>query len=139
MIRLPDSIHSAQCAIPTQNKAKKGITEYIDIFCNQQGNSSATAICHPLLSCSDTMQINWSLHSLDSTLAKFRFGYVILPERLSGDLNGHDDAYQLDVRTYPTHTYSFIADFTPHDAGKLAAGLRERKSWSSHSTIRHWG
>ena len=31
------------------------------------------------------------------------------------------------MRTYPTHTYSFIADFTPHDAGKLAAGLRERK------------
>jgi histidinol-phosphate aminotransferase len=32
----------------------------------------------------------------------------------------------LGVRTYPTETYFFLADFAPHDAGKLAAGLRAR-------------
>ncbi|MFO7604436.1 MAG: histidinol-phosphate transaminase [Gammaproteobacteria bacterium] len=32
----------------------------------------------------------------------------------------------LGVRTYPTRTYFFLADFTPHDAGKLAGKLRER-------------
>ena len=30
----------------------------------------------------------------------------------------------LGVRTYPTQTYFFLADFAPHDAGKLAADLR---------------
>jgi histidinol-phosphate aminotransferase len=32
----------------------------------------------------------------------------------------------LGVRTYPTETYFFLADFTPHDAADLAARLRER-------------
>jgi len=32
----------------------------------------------------------------------------------------------LGVRTYPTRTYFFLADFTPHDAGELASKLRER-------------
>jgi histidinol-phosphate aminotransferase len=30
------------------------------------------------------------------------------------------------VRTYPTRTYFFLADFAPHDAGELADRLRER-------------
>ncbi len=32
----------------------------------------------------------------------------------------------LGVRTFPTETYFFLADFAPHDAGRLATGLRER-------------
>jgi len=32
----------------------------------------------------------------------------------------------LGVRTYPTQTYFFLADFTPHDAGELAGKLHER-------------
>jgi histidinol-phosphate aminotransferase len=32
----------------------------------------------------------------------------------------------LGVRTFPTETYFFLADFAPHDAGDLAARLRER-------------
>lgn len=32
----------------------------------------------------------------------------------------------LGVRTYPTRTYFFLADFTPHDAGELTGKLRER-------------
>ena len=32
----------------------------------------------------------------------------------------------LGVRTYPTRTYFFLADFAPHDAGELADRLRER-------------
>ena len=32
----------------------------------------------------------------------------------------------LGVRTYPTETYFFLADFAPHDAGNLAARLAER-------------
>jgi len=31
----------------------------------------------------------------------------------------------LGVRTYPTRTYFFLADFAPHDAGALAAHLKE--------------
>jgi len=31
----------------------------------------------------------------------------------------------LGVRTYPTKTYFFLADFAPHDAGALAAHLKE--------------
>jgi histidinol-phosphate aminotransferase len=31
----------------------------------------------------------------------------------------------LGVRTYPTRTYFFLADFAPHDAGELAARLKE--------------
>lgn len=33
---------------------------------------------------------------------------------------------ELGVRSYPTQTYFFLADFAPHDAGALAARLRER-------------
>ena len=32
----------------------------------------------------------------------------------------------LGVRTFPTQTYFFLADFAPHDAAELAARLRER-------------
>jgi histidinol-phosphate aminotransferase len=32
----------------------------------------------------------------------------------------------LGVRTFPTETYFFLADFAPHDAGQLAAHLSER-------------
>ena len=32
----------------------------------------------------------------------------------------------LGVRTFPTHTYFFLADFFPHDAGELADRLRKR-------------
>jgi histidinol-phosphate aminotransferase len=32
----------------------------------------------------------------------------------------------LGVRTYPTHTYFFLADFAPHDAAELAGRLRRR-------------
>jgi histidinol-phosphate aminotransferase len=32
----------------------------------------------------------------------------------------------LGVRTFPTETYFFVADFSPHDAGQLAARLKER-------------
>jgi histidinol-phosphate aminotransferase len=32
----------------------------------------------------------------------------------------------LGVRTYPTQTYFFLADFAPHDAAALAAHLKER-------------
>ena len=32
----------------------------------------------------------------------------------------------MGVRTFPTATYFFLADFSPHDAGEVAARLRER-------------
>jgi histidinol-phosphate aminotransferase len=32
----------------------------------------------------------------------------------------------LGVRTFPTETYFFLADFAPHDAGQLAGRLKER-------------
>jgi histidinol-phosphate aminotransferase len=32
----------------------------------------------------------------------------------------------LGVRTYPTHTYFFLADFAPHNAAELADRLRSR-------------
>ncbi len=32
----------------------------------------------------------------------------------------------LHIRTYPTETYFFLADFAPHDAGLLAHSLKER-------------
>jgi histidinol-phosphate aminotransferase len=37
------------------------------------------------------------------------------------------DLRALGVRTYPTQTYFFLADFAPHDAGRLAERLRERQ------------
>lgn len=100
------------------------------------------------------------------SLAGFRVGYAILPERLADDLNAHNDAYPFvrasqaaalatiqheteivarsrqlrswaaklasdlqacGVRTFPTQTYFFLADFSPHDAIRLAAALRERQ------------
>jgi len=33
----------------------------------------------------------------------------------------------LGVRTYPTATYFFLADFAPHDATRLAERLREQR------------
>jgi histidinol-phosphate aminotransferase len=42
-------------------------------------------------------------------------------ERLAADLRA------LGVRTFPTETYFFLADFAPHDARTLAARLRERQ------------
>ncbi|MEA1890247.1 MAG: histidinol-phosphate transaminase [Pseudomonadota bacterium] len=36
------------------------------------------------------------------------------------------DLRALGVRTYPTETYFFLADFAPHDAVELAASLQER-------------
>jgi histidinol-phosphate aminotransferase len=41
-------------------------------------------------------------------------------EALAGQLRA------LGVRTFPTHTYFFLADFAPHDAAGLAAELRAR-------------
>jgi histidinol-phosphate aminotransferase len=34
---------------------------------------------------------------------------------------------KLGAKTFPSETYFFLADFAPHDAGKLATRLRERK------------
>lgn len=98
------------------------------------------------------------------SLAGFRVGYAILPERLADDLNAHNDAYplarasqaaalatlqhedkiterlvelrawteqlaadlrRLGVRTFPTQTYFFLADFAPKDASELAQQLKE--------------
>jgi len=36
------------------------------------------------------------------------------------------DLEALDVRTFPTETYFFLADFSPHSATDIAAKLRER-------------
>ena len=75
------------------------------------------------------------------SLAGFRVGYAVLPADLADDLNCHNDAYPLarpsqgakrlaedlealGVRTYPTQTYFFLADFAPHDAAVLARKLR---------------
>jgi len=33
----------------------------------------------------------------------------------------------LGVRTFPTETYFFLADFAPHDAGQLAHRLADRE------------
>jgi len=41
-------------------------------------------------------------------------------EQLAADLRG------LGVRTFPSETYFFLADFAPHDAGPLTAALRAR-------------
>lgn len=41
-------------------------------------------------------------------------------EKLAAELR------RLGVRTYPTNTYFFLADFAPHNASELAAKLRER-------------
>ena len=42
-------------------------------------------------------------------------------EQLASDLRS------LGVRTFPTETYFFLADFSPHEAGDVAARLRERQ------------
>jgi histidinol-phosphate aminotransferase len=99
------------------------------------------------------------------SLAGFRVGYAILPERLADDLNAHNDAYPLarpsqaaaiaslqnedkirvrcaelrnwteqlasdlralGVRTFPTKTYFFLADFARYAAEDLAMRLQER-------------
>ena len=98
------------------------------------------------------------------SLAGFRVGYAILPERLANELNTSNDAYPLarpsqaaavatlehedkvrdrmnqlrdwtgqlslqlrglGVRTFPTETYFFLADFAPYDATQLAERMRE--------------
>jgi histidinol-phosphate aminotransferase len=41
-------------------------------------------------------------------------------QELAGELRS------LGIRTYPTETYFFLADFAPHDAGLLARSLEER-------------
>ncbi|WP_225336152.1 pyridoxal phosphate-dependent aminotransferase [Halomicrobium urmianum] len=38
-----------------------------------------------------------------------------------------EDLRSLGVRTFPTETYFFLADFSPHDASDVAARLRERQ------------
>jgi histidinol-phosphate aminotransferase len=38
-----------------------------------------------------------------------------------------EDLRSLGVGTFPTETYFFLADFSPHDAGDVAAQLRERQ------------
>lgn len=99
------------------------------------------------------------------SLAGFRVGYAVLPERLAHELNDHNDAYPLarvsqaaaiatleheakiadralqlkswaealaeelkglGVRTYPSDTYFFLADFAPHDAAELAEAMKQR-------------
>jgi histidinol-phosphate aminotransferase len=37
-----------------------------------------------------------------------------------------DELESLGVRTFPSETYFFLADFSPHDAGDIASQLRER-------------
>ncbi len=100
------------------------------------------------------------------SLAGFRVGYAVLPERLADDLNAHNDAYPLarpsqaaalatlrnedkiaeravrlrgwadelsgrlealGARTFPTETYFFLADFSPHSGEELAERLRRRR------------
>jgi histidinol-phosphate aminotransferase len=99
------------------------------------------------------------------SLAGFRVGYAVLPERLADDLNDHNDAYplarpsqaaaiatlrhehkirdrsdtlcawtrelarqieRLGAKVFPTDTYFFLADFSPHDAGEIAKRLEKR-------------
>lgn len=38
-----------------------------------------------------------------------------------------DELHSLGVTTYPTETYFFLADFSPHSASDIAARLREQK------------
>jgi histidinol-phosphate aminotransferase len=98
------------------------------------------------------------------SLAGFRVGYAILPERLADDLNAHNDAYplarpsqaaaiatlrheekirerssmlhgwtcdlaaalvRLGAKVFPTETYFFLADFSPHSADDIARRLEE--------------
>jgi histidinol-phosphate aminotransferase len=100
------------------------------------------------------------------SLAGFRVGYAILPERLADDLNQNNDAYplarpseaaalatlrheekireragllrgwarelaaeleKLGAKTFPSETYFFLADVTPHDASVVATRLREHE------------
>jgi histidinol-phosphate aminotransferase len=99
------------------------------------------------------------------SLAGFRVGYAILPERLADDLNTHNDAYPLarpsqaaaiatlqheqqirersktlrnwtrelaaalvglGVQVFPSETYFFLADVSPHDAEDVAKQLAQR-------------
>lgn len=43
-----------------------------------------------------------------------------------------EDLKVLGVRTYPTETYFFLADFAPHDASDLARRLREHDIFIKH-------
>jgi histidinol-phosphate aminotransferase len=99
------------------------------------------------------------------SLAGFRIGYAVLPERLADDLNTHNDAYplarpsqaaaiatlqhedkireraatlrgwtrelaatlvEIGAKVFPSETYYFLADFSPHNARDLANRLEER-------------
>jgi len=99
------------------------------------------------------------------SLAGFRIGYAVLPERLAENLNAHNDAYpltrpsqaaaiatlehedeihersemlrswmrelavaleRLGVKVFPSETYFFLADFSPHDAEDIARELAKR-------------
>jgi histidinol-phosphate aminotransferase len=99
------------------------------------------------------------------SLAGFRIGYAVLPERLADDLNSHNDAYPLarpsqaaaiatlqhddklrerletlrgwtrelaaeltriGAQVFPSETYFFLADFSPHNAEVIAKRLEER-------------
>lgn len=99
------------------------------------------------------------------SLAGFRIGYAVLPERLADDLNSHNDAYplarpsqaaaiatlehedqireraatlrgwtrelaatleRLGIKVFPSETYFFLADFSPHDADDVARQLERR-------------
>lgn len=43
-----------------------------------------------------------------------------------------EDLGALGVRTYPSETYFFLADFAPHDASDLARSLREKNIFIKH-------
>jgi histidinol-phosphate aminotransferase len=128
-----------------------------EAFIGLAGRSVAHLVpAHPNLLVTRTLS---KAHSL----AGFRVGYAVLPERIADDLNQHNDAYPLarpseaaavatlehedeiharnrrlrewtealaaemrglGVRTYPTETYFFLADFAPYDAATLAARLK---------------
>jgi len=55
-------------------------------------------------------------HKIKSRAAQLRAWTETLATQLRG----------LGVNTYPSETYFFLADFTPHDAGTIAARLKER-------------
>lgn len=65
-----------------------------------------------------------------AALATLRHGHKIL-ERIVTLRAWTDelarDLHALGVRTFPTETYFFLADFAPHDATRLAQRLREQQ------------
>jgi histidinol-phosphate aminotransferase len=76
-------------------------------------------------------------------LAGFHIGFAILPEAITTLQHGDKiharaprlrawteefaaELRTLSVRTYPSETYFFLADFAPHDAAQLAEALNAR-------------